>query len=64
METHPECQEYEKFIGNMNIWDFKRFYGSFPIGKRLGKIAYDKEGKVIPAINELYPLFFKKEKNV
>jgi hypothetical protein len=52
---HPELGEGEQFLGNFTVAQFNET--AYKI-KRLGKVAYDQDGKVIPPSSELtYPMF-------
>ena len=55
---HPETRPGETFLGNS---DANGFAACGHKSKRLGLVAYDVQGGVIPAINGLKPLFASAE---
>jgi len=58
-ENHPEIRAGEVYLCNASLDDFQNSIGWK--SKRLGKIAFDISGKIIPLINRLFPVFVLKK---
>ena len=57
--THPELQEGEVFVGNFTR---RKFEQSTWKSKRLGEVAYRKDGTVVPEQgNYLFPMFISRQ---
>jgi hypothetical protein len=58
---HPEAKEDEIELGNFTNDDFLRCGRRT---KRLGYVAFDAHGKAMESVNDIYPIFVKKEEMI
>lgn len=56
MKRHPDQFDGELYMGNIDYDGFKR---SSWVTKRMGHVAYDVDGKVIPHYDGFHPWFIR-----